>query len=226
MIATGFYLTILLFRICWQIAVKDRRLSVAHLLTFYFTGMWLGGYYMVGAIGMILLGIAQKVMVSCENTMRENLIPIFSQQPRQVWVVIDDIETEIFFTELRVGDILVLDVGQMAPIDGVIVQGMASIDQHMLTGAAQPIEKGVVDLVLGGRIHMRVVQKLQLAHKLDNNIAFNFKIATLFSLLSGGSILFLPLKYIAVEVLAASQLLTGVGIASKPLLETAPSGTK
>ncbi|MFN8495342.1 MAG: HAD-IC family P-type ATPase [Caldilineaceae bacterium] len=57
-----------------------------------------------------------------------------------------------------------------------------------------------------------------LARELDKNIAFNFKVATAFSLLSGGSILFLHLKYIAVEVLAASQWLTGVGIASKPLL--------
>ena len=31
-IATGFYLTIPLLRICWQIGVKERRLSVAHLL--------------------------------------------------------------------------------------------------------------------------------------------------------------------------------------------------
>ncbi len=29
----------------------------------------------------------------------------------------------------------------MVPIDGVIVQGMAAIDEQMLTGEAQPVEK-------------------------------------------------------------------------------------
>ena len=151
-IATGFYLTIPLFRIGWQIATKERRVSVAHLLALYFTGMWLGGYYTIGAVGMILLGLAQKVMVICENSMRDNLVNIFGQQPQQVWVLIDGVETEIAFADLRVADILVLDVGQMVPIDGVIVQGMAAIDEHMLTGEAQPVEKGVGDQVLAATI--------------------------------------------------------------------------
>jgi len=161
-IATGFYLTIPLYRIGWQIATQARRLSVAHLLALYFTGMWLGGYYTIGAVGMILLGLAQKVMVICEDTMRDNLVTIFGEQPRQVWVLIDGVETEIPFANLRVDDILVLDVGQMIPIDGVIVQGMAVIDQHMLTGEAQPVEKGAGDVVLAatillrGRIQVRV----------------------------------------------------------------------
>lgn len=161
-IATGFYLTIPLYRICWQIATQARRLSVAHLLALYFTGMWLGGYYTIGAVGMILLGLAQKVMVICEDTMRDNLVTIFGEQPRQVWILVDGVETEIPFANLRVDDLLVLDVGQMIPIDGVIVQGMATIDQHMLTGEAQPVEKGEGDFVLAatillsGRIHVRV----------------------------------------------------------------------
>lgn len=57
-----------------------------------------------------------------------------------------------------------------------------------------------------------------LGRELQKNIAFNFSVATAFSLLSGGSILFLHLKFVVVELLAATQLLTGVGIASKPLL--------
>lgn len=161
-IATGFYLTIPLYRIGWQIATQARRLSVAHLLALYFTGMWLGGYYTIGAVGMILLGLAQKVMVICEDTMRDNLVTIFGEQPRQVWILVDGVETEIPFANLRVEDILVLDVGQMIPIDGVIVAGMATIDQHMLTGEAQPVEKGEGDevlaatILLSGRIHVRV----------------------------------------------------------------------
>lgn len=161
-VATGFYLTIPLFRLCWQIGFKERRLSVAHLLAAYFVGMWLGGYYTIGAIGMILLGMAQKVMVLCEQSLHDNMVTIFGEQPHQVWVVVDGVETEIAFAALRVGDILVLDIGQMAPIDGVVVQGMATLDQHMLTGEAQPVEKGVGDtvlaatVVLSGRLYVRV----------------------------------------------------------------------
>jgi Cu2+-exporting ATPase len=163
-IATGLYLTLPIYKMAWQAVVVERRLSVAHLLAFYFTGMWLGGYYVIGAIGMVLAGLAQKIMILCENTMRHNLIDIFGEQPRQVWVLADGVEIELPFAQLKAGDILVLDVGQMIPIDGVIVQGTAAIDQRMLTGEAQPAEKGVGDgvqaatVVLRGRIQVRVEQ--------------------------------------------------------------------
>ena len=163
-IATGLYLTLPIYKMAWQAAVVERRLSVAHLLALYFTGMWLGGYYVIGAIGMVLAGLAQKIMILCENTMRHNLIDIFGEQPRQVWVLADGVEIELPFAQLKAGDILVLDVGQMIPIDGVIVQGTAAIDQRMLTGEAQPAEKGVGDgvqaatVVLRGRIQVRVEQ--------------------------------------------------------------------
>jgi hypothetical protein len=57
-----------------------------------------------------------------------------------------------------------------------------------------------------------------MARALAKNLRLNFGVAAAFSLLSGTSILFLHLNYAAVEVLAASQLLTGVGIASQPLV--------
>ncbi len=91
---------------------------MAHLLALYFTGMWLGGYYTIGAVGMILLGVAQKVMVLCENTMRDNLVNIFGQQPLQVWILVDGVETKIAFADLRVDDILVLDVGRWCRLMG------------------------------------------------------------------------------------------------------------
>jgi heavy metal translocating P-type ATPase len=47
-------------------------------------------------------------------------------------------------------------------VDGVIISGNASIDQHVLTGESQPAEKGMGDqvfaatIILSGRLHVRV----------------------------------------------------------------------
>lgn len=87
---------------------------------------------------------------------------VFGQQPRTVWVQVDEAEVEIPFAQLQTGDRLVVTAGQMIPVDGVLVQGVASIDQHMLTGEAQPAEKSVGDavlaatLVLSGKIVLQV----------------------------------------------------------------------
>ncbi|MFN8495343.1 MAG: hypothetical protein U0350_47535 [Caldilineaceae bacterium] len=70
---------------CGKGTPPECRPSVGTLLH----GQWLGSYYTVGAIGVILLGLAQKVMVICENTLRTNRDTIFGQQPHQVWVLMD-----------------------------------------------------------------------------------------------------------------------------------------
>jgi Cu2+-exporting ATPase len=57
---------------------------------------------------------------------------------------------------------VVVQAGQVIPVDGTITRGIATIDQHLLTGEAQPIEKGGGDsvlaatVVLTGAIHIRV----------------------------------------------------------------------
>lgn len=161
-IGAGLYLSLPIYRVAYEIAVKERRFSTAHLMAVYFSGMWLGGFYVVGMFGAIIGSIAQKVMMVCEDVSRYELVNIFQQQPRSVWVLADGAEMEIPFAQVKAGDVLVLDVGQTIPVDGSIVEGIASIDQHMLTGESQPVDKGVGDsvlastVVLGGRIFVQV----------------------------------------------------------------------
>jgi Cu2+-exporting ATPase len=90
------------------------------------------------------------------------LIDIFAQQPRNVWILRDDIEIEIPLEEVNINDILVVNTGEVIPSDGIITKGFATVDQHALTGESQPVEKDVGDRVLAstfimtGRIYMRV----------------------------------------------------------------------
>ena len=128
----------------WQ---RTRRLGALHLTCIYIAFLWLGGYASIGAFGSLLLGIALKIKAITENQSRNNLINVFHLQPSKVWVRSDGVEIEIPFEQLQVGDTLVLQAGQIVPVDGVITVGHATVDQHMLTGEAQPVEKGAGDPV-------------------------------------------------------------------------------
>jgi P-type E1-E2 ATPase len=56
----------------------------------------------------------------------------------------------------------VVNTGEVVPVDGIIVDGLAMIDQHALTGESTPAEKGVGDQVfastvmVAGKIHISV----------------------------------------------------------------------
>jgi Cu2+-exporting ATPase len=86
------------------------------------------------------------------------------QPPTTVWIQVAGMETEVSFAEVQVGDIIILSAGQTIPVDGHITEGAATIDQHVLTGEAQPVEKTLDDtvfantLVLTGKIYVQVEQ--------------------------------------------------------------------
>ena len=68
---------------------------------------------------------------------------------------------------LQKGDVIVVHTGETVPVDGHVVEGMAMIDQHALTGESTPGEKGIGDRVfastvlVGGKIHVSVEQSGQ-----------------------------------------------------------------
>ena len=146
----------------WRIATQEKRFSLIHLMVLYLSVLWFGGYYLIGTLGVIFLNLNRKVELLIQNITRHRMTHLLGEQPQTVWVLIDGSEIEIAFDQLQIGDILILNAGQPVPIDGVVVQGSATIDQHRLTGESQPVEKSAGDpvlastLVLGGRLEVRV----------------------------------------------------------------------
>ncbi|MCI5122141.1 MAG: heavy metal translocating P-type ATPase, partial [Candidatus Electrothrix sp. AUS4] len=63
---------------------------------------------------------------------------------------------------LEIDDTIVVDAGQMIPIDGIVTDGYALIDQHILTGESQPVEKEQGDEIFAsttvteGKVFIRV----------------------------------------------------------------------
>ena len=62
------------------------------------------------------------------------------------------VEVETPVAQVQLGDIAVVRAGDRVPVDGVICQGNAAIDQSALTGESIPVEKTVGDRVDAGTI--------------------------------------------------------------------------
>lgn len=141
---------------------EEQRVNFATLLAVNQTLIWFGGFYTLGGVIFILTTVGQKISYISEARSRTQLVNIFGKLPSYVWILRDGIEIEIPFEQLEVGHVLVIGSGQMIPIDGVVIDGHASIDQHRLTGESQPVEKAVGDpvlaatVVLAGQIQVRV----------------------------------------------------------------------
>ena len=143
---------------------KTRRIEVSILDVILVTGMLANGFFFVSAATIWLLALSEKLLIKTENDSRKKLVNIFGEQIRTVWVKVDGVEIQISFEALKVGDIVVVNAGEVIPVDGIIVDGVATVDQHTLTGESQPVEKANEDkvlastILLSGRIGIRVEQ--------------------------------------------------------------------
>ncbi len=72
--------------------------------------------------------------------------------PATVTLRMDGVDTEVPISQVRKGDIALVRPGGRVPVDGVIVEGDASIDQSSITGESMPIDKTVGGSVFAGTI--------------------------------------------------------------------------
>jgi len=73
--------------------------------------------------------------------------------PDTAWLERDGEFEEIAVDELRAGDIVQVRPGAKVPVDGVVTEGRSWIDESMISGEPDPVEKGEGDEVVGGTLN-------------------------------------------------------------------------
>jgi heavy metal translocating P-type ATPase len=118
--------------------------------------------YFAAAFTTLLFNRGKYTVAKVKNQSKNMLINVFNQQSRTVWMLKDNVEIEVPLEKIKVHDIIVVQTGEIVPVDGIIIEGMATIDQQALTGESQPVEKEVGTQVFAstflvtGRIYVKV----------------------------------------------------------------------
>ena len=100
--------------------------------------------------GMILALITMGKYLEARSKGRtsEAISKMIDLAPKIATVIRDGNEVEVPVEDVVVDDILVVRPGQNIPVDGLIIEGSASIDQSALTGESIPVEKNIGDKVI------------------------------------------------------------------------------
>ncbi len=139
-----------------------RRIDVDCLFLFADVLALLSGSYIAAAFSLYLIQAGKLGVIRAKDSSRKHVQHLFHDLPHTVWMVRDGIEIEVPLKSIRQGDTIVLHGGKIVPVDGVIIEGFAGIDQQALTGEAQIVEKLPGDVVfantilINGRIIIKV----------------------------------------------------------------------
>lgn len=140
--------------------------------------------YFTAAFGLAMIHAGRYQVLKAKDDSAKMLTHLFRELPQSVWTLVDGHELEIPLAEIRPGDLLIVTSGGVIPVDGVIQEGIAQIDQRALTGEAQPSEKGKDDpvfantILIAGKLLIRVdrsgadTTSAQIAAMLLNAVSF------------------------------------------------------
>ncbi len=75
-------------------------------------------------------------------------------RPASARQIKNGIETEVALETIGISDLVVVRAGETIPVDGLIHEGAASIDESMVTGESLPVAKSVGADVIGGTTNL------------------------------------------------------------------------
>ena len=97
-----------------------------------------------------------------ETIFKQMFSQLFVTTPELVWIKANDVELEIPFENLQVGDTLIIGERELIPVEGTVVDGAAKVTLLMVNGDPRPSAKRPGDrlvrmtLVESGRLLLRV----------------------------------------------------------------------
>ena len=111
--------------------------------------------YFEGA-GMILklITLGKYFEARSKGRTTEAITALMDLAPKTATLVGDDgTEAEVPVERVQPGDVLAVRAGQAVPVDGVVVEGVGTVDESALTGESIPVDKPVGSEVTGATVN-------------------------------------------------------------------------
>ena len=134
-----------LYRIAYALGAQDMHTAHMAAMDLYFESaamilslITLGKYFEARAKGRTTDAIASLIDLAPKTAVR------LKDQGKEEFIMADDVQA---------GDILVVRTGESVPVDGVVLEGIGSVDESALTGESVPTDKQAGDSVTGATMN-------------------------------------------------------------------------
>ncbi|MCD7753239.1 MAG: cadmium-translocating P-type ATPase [Clostridiales bacterium] len=119
------------------------------------------GEYTEGVAVMLFYQIGELFQSYAVGRSRRNISQLMDIRPDYANIQGEDGLEQVDPDEVEPGTVIVVQTGEKIPIDGVVVEGQASLNTSALTGESLPREVSAGDEVISGCINMTGVLKIR-----------------------------------------------------------------
>jgi len=110
--------------------------------------------YWAAIVVVLMLTGGTSLEDFAEHRAKSELDALLQHAPQTARVLRKGKPVEVTVDEIRINDKIVVNAGELVPVDAVIIEGSASFDESSLTGESLPQLKQVNALLLSGSINL------------------------------------------------------------------------
>lgn len=110
-------------------------------------------YFESAGMILTLITVGKYLEARAKGKTKDAVQSLLDLAPKTATVLRDGKEIRIPASELTVGDTVVVRPGEGIPTDGVVTEGVASVDESAVTGESLPVTKLVGDRVTGATVN-------------------------------------------------------------------------
>lgn len=107
-------------------------------------------YFETAAVIITLILLGRWLEDRAKKKTNSAVKKLLKLRPDKALVKRNGKEEVVSYSDLRIGDIVIVKPGENIPADGEIISGSSNVDESMITGESMPVEKSVGAKVIGG----------------------------------------------------------------------------
>ena len=130
-------------------------MTLATILAFFI------GSYTEAVSVMIFYKIGELMQEYAVNKSRKSISSLINIKPETATVIVNDTEIVANPSEIVPGDIIIVKPGERIPLDGIVIEGDASLDASALTGESKYLDVKANDKVISGSINVNGYLKIK-----------------------------------------------------------------
>lgn len=141
--------------------LRHLKINENTLITLSIIGAVAVGESMEGLMVIALYTLGKMLEAKAVNYSRKSISTLIDNQPEYAILVTEEKEQKVKPEVVKVDDITIVRAGEKVGLDGVVIEGTATINKSHLTGESEPVVVTIGDVIQSGSIVLDSTLKIK-----------------------------------------------------------------